>query len=86
MDVYIDMVFVGAEAKVFLVVEKVEKVQTFERYSKPSKRLEGSPRIFFRRPNEDVQVIRRTHVAVCNDRHAANDGVVNLCGEKRGED
>lgn len=62
------MVLFGAEAKVLLIIEKITGLETFKRNPKLKQRLKGGLRVFNGGPDEEVEVVRGTHIAVRVDR------------------
>jgi hypothetical protein len=80
----VDMVLFRAEAKVLLIVEQVGKLQAIERNAQREQSTKRGARIFFRGPDEEVEVMSGANVTMHDHRHAAHHGVLNLCGGERG--
>jgi hypothetical protein len=79
----IDVVFLGAKAEILFVVEQVVGLKALQWNSKRVQGAEGGPSIFFRRPDEKVEVMGGAHIAMRVHGHAANHHVLNLgCGER----
>jgi len=80
----VDMVLLGAEPDVFLVIEKVVGLQALEWRPERKESAEGSAGILFRGPDEDVEVIGGAYIAMRVHGHSTHHSVFNLGGGERG--